>query len=134
MKKHVSLWLIAICVIGFSTQTQGQEILDKEWILVKIKDAKVSYSRGKTPWIKLSEGKVSGFSGCNRMIGSYTLEGETLTFNALGGTKMLCLEVADFESHFLEYLQKTHSWKCKGGNLCLFDKDKKLIMKFKIKK
>ena len=134
MKKYLSLWLIGLCVIGFSTQTQGQEILDKEWIVTQIGKEKVSVSAEKTPWIKLSEGRVSGFSACNRMIGSYTLEGETLTFGAIGGTKMFCQEVADLEDVFIQTLQKIRYWKSKSGKLRLFDEKKKLIMKFKIKK
>ena len=133
MKKYVSLLLIAVCVIGFAVRTQGQEVLNKEWLLAAIGKEKITTDTGKTPWIKLSEGRVSGFSGCNRMIGSYALDGNTLTFGALGGTKMLCFDAQELEDKFLQTLQKTQYWKCKKGKLSLFDKDKKEIMKFKIK-
>ena len=120
--------------MGLSIQAQGQKILDNEWIVTEIGKEKVTVSVEKTPWIKLSEGRISGFSACNRLMGSYTLEGETLTFSQLGGTKMFCFDTQDLEDRFLQTLAKTHFWKQKCGKLCLFDKDKELIMKFKIKK
>ena len=133
MKKHVYLLLISILTVVFSTQTHGQEILNQEWVVVAIGQKKITTDAEKTPWIKLSQGRVSGFSACNRLMGSYTLEGETLIFNGLGGTKMFCQDVAELEDKFLQTISKTHSWKYKYGKLCFFDKDKKLIMKFKIK-
>jgi len=134
MKKHASFWLIAICVIGFAMQMQGQDIENKEWILTQIGKEKMSVSVEKTPWIKLSEGKLSGFSACNRLIGGYVLEGEALSFSKIGGTKMFCQEVADLEVQFMQTLAETHFWKYKRGKLCFFDENKKLIMKFKVKK
>ena len=133
MKKQVSLLLIGICAMGFSMQVQGQKVLNTEWVVLEMEKEKVSVEAEKTPWIKLSEGRMSGFSGCNRMIGSYALDGNTLTFGALGGTKMLCFDAQELENKFLQTLQKTQYWKCKKGKLSLFDKDKKEIMKFKIK-
>jgi len=130
MKKH----LIVICVIGFSVQMHGQEILNKEWIVTEIGKEKITVDAEKTPWIKLSEGRVSGFSACNRLMGSYSLDGKTLTFDRLGGTKMFCFEVHELEDKFMLSLSKTHYWKYKCGKLSLFDKDNVLIMKLKIKK
>ena len=39
--------------------------------------------------------KVSGFSGCNRFFGSYTLNNDVLKFENLGTTKMLCSDEAN---------------------------------------
>ena len=131
MKKQLYIFLIAMCV---SVIAWGQEIENKEWIVAKIGKEKVSVSAEKMPFIKLSDGKVSGFSACNRMMGSYVLDGETLIFNALGGTKMFCFDVQELEDKFMQTLRKTHYWKLKCGKLRLFDSEKKLIMTFKIKK
>lgn len=36
------------------------------------------------------EGRVSGSSGCNRLIGTFTLHGDALSFGPLAGTRMAC--------------------------------------------
>ena len=132
--KHILLLFISIFALGLSIQAQEQEILNKEWIVTEIGKEKIVVNADKTPWIKLSEGRISGFSACNRLMGSYTLDGDTLTFGQLGGTKMFCFDVQDLEDKFLQTLAKTHYWKYKCGKLFFFDKDNELIMKFKIKR
>ena len=133
MKAHIKIALVGIFAIGLSMQMHGQEILDKEWVVVKIEKEKITTDVGKTPWIKLSEGRVSGFSGCNRLMGSYLLEDKTLTFSQLGGTKMFCFDAQELEDKFMKTLSKTHFWKYKRGKLCLFDENTTVIMIFKIK-
>jgi len=134
MKAQIKIALISIFAIGLSMQMHGQEILDKEWIVVKIEKEKITTNAEKAPWIKLSEGRVSGFSGCNRLIGSYSLEGKTLTFSQLGGTKMFCFDTQELEDKFMKTLSKTHFWKYKRGKLCLFDENKIVIMTLEVKK
>ena len=129
--KH--LVLISVFVIGLFVKLHGQEILGKEWVVVKIEKEKIIDAE-KAPWIKLSEGRVSGFSGCNRLMGSYTLEGKTLIFSQLGGTKIFCFDTQELEDKFMKTLSKTHFWKYKRGKLYLFDQNKTAIMTFEIKK
>ncbi|MGC1204377.1 MAG: META domain-containing protein [Flavobacteriaceae bacterium] len=72
--------------------------------------------------------QVSGFSGCNRFFGSYTLNNFSLKFSALGATKMLCQEDANkIETNLFKAIGK--------ANLVLFTKNgfsfynkKKLIL------
>lgn len=53
--------------------------------------------------MRFEDGNVHGFSGCNRLIGSYSLEGDRLVLGNLGGTMMACPEPAmSLESRFLE--------------------------------
>jgi copper homeostasis protein (lipoprotein) len=134
MKKCVYLLLISIFAIGLSVRVQGQAILNKEWMLVEMGNEKVTTDAEKTPFIKLSEGQLSGFSGCNRLMGSYMLEGEVLTFNRVGGTKMFCFDAQELENKFMQSLEKTHYWKYKCKKLHIFDENKILIMRLKIKK
>src|SRR5687768_14649502 len=35
--------------------------------------------------------RVTGFAGCNRMFGGYSLNGDELKFDELGSTKMACV-------------------------------------------
>ena len=133
MKTYLKTALISIFAVGLSMQMYGQEILDKEWVVVKIEKEKITTEAEKVPWIKLSEGRISGFSGCNRLMGSYSLEGKMLTFSQLGGTKMFCFDTQELEDRFMKTVAKTNFWKYKRGKLCLFDKNKTVIMIFKMK-
>ncbi|TGD81918.1 META domain-containing protein [Hymenobacter wooponensis] len=36
-------------------------------------------------------GRLSGSTSCNRLMGSYTATGNTLTFNQVGSTRMACV-------------------------------------------
>jgi len=44
--------------------------------------------------IRFEAGRVSGFSGCNRLVGSYSVEGDVVTLSQLAGTMMACPEPA----------------------------------------
>ncbi len=45
---------------------------------------------GKPSLELTSSGEVSGTDGCNRLMGSYTVEGNTVTFGELASTMMFC--------------------------------------------
>ena len=52
-----------------------------------------------------SEGKVGGFTGCNRFTGSYSQDGDTLSIGPLATTRRACLpEVMKREQQFLAML------------------------------
>ena len=40
--------------------------------------------------VRFDGGRVQGFSGCNQLIGSYTIEGDRVTLAGLAGTMMAC--------------------------------------------
>ena len=44
--------------------------------------------------MRFEAGRVSGFSGCNRLVGSYSVENDTVTLSQLAGTMMACPEPA----------------------------------------
>ncbi len=47
---------------------------------------------GQEPTIRFGEdGRVSGFSGCNRFTGGYTEDGDMVTFSPLASTMMACM-------------------------------------------
>jgi uncharacterized lipoprotein YbaY/heat shock protein HslJ len=65
--------------------------------------------------------RVSGSGGCNRMMGSYTLDGDKLAFSQMAGTMMACPEGMDLEQAFHAALQKVAKWRIDGETLELFD-------------
>lgn len=67
--------------------------------------------------------RLVGFSGCNRMSGAYALDGATLKFAQVGGTKMACddQERMLIEQDFLTMLADVRTWRIDGRSLELLD-------------
>jgi len=102
------------------------------WKLTQLRDSSLSESSKNEPHFILNSEtrRVSGSGGCNQLVGSYTLEGDRLTFSRTAGTLMACLKGMDTEKAFLQALQQVKSWKITGQHLALFDTDGKRIASF----
>jgi heat shock protein HslJ len=77
------------------------------------------------------ERRVSGFAGCNRIAGEYTLEGRRLSFPALAMTKMGCVEGMELEGRFASALNRTAGWQLTGDRLELLDGGGDLLAVFR---
>ncbi len=76
--------------------------------------------------------RVVGFAGCNRMFGGYALEGESLKFAQMSGTKMACLdqERMRLEQDYFDMLGRVSRWKISGHTLELLDSGGKPVAAF----
>jgi heat shock protein HslJ len=71
----------------------------------------------------LAEGrKVQGSAGCNRMTGTYQLDGQKLKFGPLATTRMACPDMQT-ETAFLKALEATTRYEVSGSSLTLFGAD-----------
>ncbi len=62
--------------------------------------------------------EVSGSAGCNRFWGSYTVDGNSITFSPLASTRMACPEeLMEQEQLFLAALASVVSWRVDGNVL-----------------
>lgn len=79
-----------------------------------------------------ADSRVQGDTGCNRMMGGYTLRGDRLGFGQVAATRMACVdpEVSRREMGFLKALDETARWEIRGGSLELFDKLGKPLARF----
>ena len=72
-----------------------------------------------------TDGSLAGFSGCNNFNGGYTLSGKTtefgkgITIGPLASTKMYCADTADFETSYLNNLQKTLTYSIPNNTMML---------------
>ena len=72
-----------------------------------------------------NDGTLSGFSGCNNFNGGYTLSGKTtefgkeITIGPLASTKMYCADTADFETSYLNNLQRTQTYSIPNDTMML---------------
>lgn len=75
-----------------------------------------------------SANRVSGFSGCNRFNGSYTIDVNSITFDSLTSTKMMCREEANvIEFKMFDALSQVNSFSLQNNVLTLF-KDKTILL------
>ena len=95
---------------------------DVQWTLVELDgEALKALSRGPPTLTLASKDKrMSGFAGCNRMMGGYELDGNALKFSAMATTRIACIDVTP-EEPLLRALQATASWKVTTNTLELFD-------------
>jgi heat shock protein HslJ len=84
------------------------------------------------PSIALNPGdhRVSGSGGCNRITGTYQLDGQSLRFSQMASTMMACTSGMDQERSYLRALEMVRTWKIKGRHLELYGEDGKLIARF----
>lgn len=69
-----------------------------------------------------NEQRVTGFSGCNRLMGGYQLADDRLSFSQIAGSMMACPQPAmDTERNFHVMLQKVVRWRIDGERLDLLD-------------
>jgi heat shock protein HslJ len=91
------------------------------WRLVELpgqQPAPVQTSQAIT--VTFENGHVHGFSGCNRFMGSYALEGNRLGLGNLGGTMMACPEpLMSLEGAFLQAFAGTQGIAIAGNTLTL---------------
>lgn len=67
--------------------------------------------------LRLEDGSVSGSDGCNRVTGSYTLDGDAIEFGELAGTMMACPEPPDAMESAARYVASLQS----GGTVEVVD-------------
>jgi len=74
----------------------------------------------QAPTARFESGRVTGFAGCNRLTGSYTLQGNRLTIGGVAGTMMACPEPAmSIERALHAALTGTLSYAIAGDRLSL---------------
>ncbi len=76
------------------------------------------------------KGQLRGFGGCNNFSGSYAIDGDAISFDALVSTKMMCRETVEIETRFFDALDAADGWKILGETLELYAHDGTVVAKF----
>jgi heat shock protein HslJ len=64
-----------------------------------------------------ADGRIFGHGGCNRYFASYKVEGDRLSFSAIGSTMMYCQETMEIEYAFLRSLGSVTVIDCSEADL-----------------
>jgi copper homeostasis protein (lipoprotein) len=120
VERFMRVWPGETCGAQLSTPSLGNTY----WKLTRLGDTPVAAvpQQREPHFILHSESRrVSGSSGCNRLMGRYELKSDTLAFDQMAATKMACPQGMDLEKTFLEALGQVKTWKITGQHLDLFD-------------
>ena len=71
--------------------------------------------------LQFQRGRVSGSDGCNRITGTYQLNGDRVTFGQLAGTQMACVNPGGTEGPFRGALESATRLTIAGDRLELSD-------------
>ncbi len=113
--------------------TGAASLTGTTWTLIELGGKPASKGAGgKAPNITLqgSESRISGFGGCNRLMGGYQLEGNEIAFPQLAMTMMACVDGMELERSFSKALGETTRYEIEGSTLTLFAADGTALAKF----
>jgi heat shock protein HslJ len=130
-------WLAALLLAACSStpvsNPQGDAPLQNtDWKLAVLGGVPLSYYPGerKLNLVLQPDGRVTGFSGCNRLMGGYKLQGEQLSFGPTAGTRMACEQRDAHERSFLEMMPRVARWRVMGSWLELQDANGAVLARF----
>ena len=113
---------IIVLSVGQSGSGQVHQMIGTEWLWVKTvmnDDHTIVPVQPDTFTITFTEnGKLTGKTDCNSYIGEYEVEGNKITIDRIGSTRMFCEDSQ--EDDFLDQLRNVDSYFINGeGNLIL---------------
>lgn len=120
------------CQSPLSGETTTHTLTATYWKLTSLGDTPVVIHDEREPYMELeaTPARVAGSDGCNRMMGSYTLDGAKIQFSRMAGTMMACVNGMEQGAAFTRALSLTASWRVDGSTLTLFDGDAKKLLTF----
>ncbi|WP_420149912.1 META domain-containing protein [Spirosoma sp.] len=121
--------------IGCGVSLQKMALLQDIWVLTNFQGKTITASgpRNELPRLEISltEGRVTGTTGCNRLSGSVRADTRQIQFGPMVMTKMACADpVATFETNFLNALVQPFSYEVANGKLTLL-RNRQPMMVFK---
>ena len=103
----------------------------QKWVLIEMKEVPVQQSGGRADaYLEFlpNDKKFSGFGGCNRINGNYTLsKNSSISFTEVVSTKMSCPDLA-FENTVLATLAHVNRYEISENNMLLKDDNKVLLI------
>lgn len=76
-----------------------------------------------------SHQRLSGSGGCNRLMGSFSLEGQRLVFKRVVTTMMACPQGMEQERRLIDTLSEVQRWHLEEGTLMLMNWQQQVLVK-----
>jgi len=127
--RYIGLWPGETCGARFATEP----LENTYWKLTRLGAEPVFvYEQQREPSLVFySENhRVSGSGGCNRLTGTYQLNGEEIHFGPFASTRMACPKGMDTEEAFFVALEHVKTWNVIGQHLEFYDVNGELLARF----
>ena len=116
--------MLAACGVCAQGTVRGAVPLENtHWTLTWVDGTAVKGRSPRQAYIDLDTGshRMSGFGGCNQLIGTYQLHGDHLRLTGTERTLMACAGGMDSEDKLVKALEQVREWKISDGELELRD-------------
>jgi heat shock protein HslJ len=101
------------------------------WVLSSGVD--VERWREVAPSVTFDDGRMAGFTGCNRFTASYEMDGDTLEIGEVASTRMACPPPADaVEADYVPALGRVTAWRSENGELALLDAEGRTVHHYRV--
>ena len=121
------------CAATSDSAKPNASLTNTYWKLTQLDGAPVAMAPQQEREVRITltdDGKVTGFTGCNRVMGGYTVAGTALRFTQLAGTRMACPPpLMQLESAVLANLNSVTGYQLEGEKLILL-KDSAPVARF----
>ena len=122
---HVEMMPMQRVAAPEKTDTKpDRELTNTYWKLTALRGQPVKtrdHQREAHIILQTDNHRIVGSGGCNRLMGGYGLQGNTVDFSKIASTQMACVEGMEQETAFFQVLQGTRTWKIQGDTLELLD-------------
>ena len=126
--------LLTLVSCDTADSSDRAEELSGKWSLhvLKLDGEKIVPGKKNQVWIDFKGDRVSGNGGCNSYGGTFTVDGDQLTFKELAWTEMACLDqaVMKLENQYLQAIGKVKKFAVNDKELILTDTDGKVEIVF----
>ncbi len=114
------------------TLTKSVSFEGTRWELTQIDDGSELLNAHRRAHLVFERkgGRLSGFGGCNRLMGTYRLDRDAITVGNIASTRMACEGSADVETKLMAALDRVRMWKITGHTLELFDAGRAVVARF----
>lgn len=83
-----SVLLLAACGQEQAHHSVTTDDLQGRWVISGVTQSEALTQH--VPWVIFENNAISGYAGCNNFMGNYQLDKQTLVFEQLASTRMLC--------------------------------------------
>ena len=131
----VAVTALLVCACAATKPPAGAHasLTETYWKLTLLDGAEVIKGKRQTEAhfvLRIDGNRVTGSGGCNRLTGSYKLEGGSLSFAGIASTKMACTTGMQQEQTYLNALGQAAGWRIDGQKLVLLDASGRAVANF----
>lgn len=112
---------IGVSIVAWSAMVQAASLAGTEWKPLRMGD--VAMPSDSSAYLQFrSKGRLTGFSGCNRLMAQYSVVADIVFVGPVGATRKLCAEsVMAREAALAAALEQARTYRRQTTELVFFD-------------